>query len=295
MNITGKFLIIVTTSFYLYSAQDLQVCTPKGTEYKLIETMSYEQILETLNSRNNNKFTSIAWNEQSKLLATGYEDGSIIIWDIYNKDQISKFADHKQCITGLSWSLDGRTLASSSLDGSIGIYDSYNKVVKLQSVSGCQSRLYSVALSPDAKFVAVGASNTAIEIWDIKKKSPIKVLCAHDGTIYSLAWSPNGKFLASGSYNGGIQIWDLEKGHSFKELIKGHQSLVSSLYWSDNGDKIISGSYDKTIKVWDTISYQEINSLQNNSKVIGVTYFDNENEIVSCSKNSTIKIWQKVK
>lgn len=293
----GKLLVILL-SFNLYSADVQQISVNSSTNYKLIEKFTYKEILESLaaDEFENNYFTSLAWSNKTKLLATGFKDGSIIIWDIYVPKLVSKFKYHKDCVTSLSWSADGCMLASSSNDGKIVINDLNNgNSIKLEPISTrlrADTRLYSIALSPDAKLFAVGIGNTAIEIWNVKTKKPVKALCAHDGIVFSLCWSPDGQYLASGTQKGGIFIWDMNQKHSFNKF-PGHKDKILSFSWSEDCKQLVSGSSDKTIKIWDIIKKVELNCLRNNKAVVGVTYLEDQDKLISSSADCTMKIWQK--
>ena len=63
------------------------------------------------------------------LLASGYDDGWIRIWNIKDgKAKVSIFA-HATCITVVIFVLDGEVLASVSADSSIWLWDTFDGTV----------------------------------------------------------------------------------------------------------------------------------------------------------------------
>lgn len=70
----------------------------------------------------------------------------------------------------------------------------------------------SVCFSPDGKYLATGAEDRKIRIWDIQQKGLVSTLSGHDQDIYSLQYSKDGRKLASGSGDRVVKLWDIESG-----------------------------------------------------------------------------------
>jgi WD40 repeat protein len=56
------------------------------------------------------------------MLAIGYEDGSIQIWDAQSLSTLADFAGHSD-LTGMAFNSTSDQLVTSSMDGSIRIWD----------------------------------------------------------------------------------------------------------------------------------------------------------------------------
>lgn len=72
-----------------------------------------------------------------------------------------------------------------------------------------------VAVSPDARLVAVGFADGRIQLWDAATRQRVgpQIRQPGDGTLMSLRFSPDGRFLASGSAAlTGVAIWNLPSG-----------------------------------------------------------------------------------
>ncbi|MEM7156563.1 MAG: serine/threonine-protein kinase [Myxococcota bacterium] len=66
-----------------------------------------------------------------------------------------------------------------------------------------------VALSPDARWLAVGHRDGAVGLWRTEDWQPIARLEGHTGRVPALAFTPRGDGLVSGSWDGTIRTWDL--------------------------------------------------------------------------------------
>jgi WD40 repeat protein len=70
-------------------------------------------------------------------------------------------------------------------------------------------RLWTVAWSPDSRFLAVGSTGRELFVWNIEKGIPLAQLKGHKDIIDQLAWSPDGRHLASVARDGTLNIWEL--------------------------------------------------------------------------------------
>jgi len=68
----------------------------------------------------------------------------------------------------------------------------------------------SVCFSPCGRFLATGAEDRIVRVWDIKKKQILYNWEGHDQDIYSLDWSKDGKTIVSGSGDRTVKVWNMD-------------------------------------------------------------------------------------
>jgi WD40 repeat protein len=120
---------------------------------------------------------------------------------------------------GLAWSPDGKKLAavgalmhpdSGANEGMILIWDvETGKQEQLLTVGMNDYRLWTVAWSPDSRFLACGTTGSELFVWTMVNDTPLVRLLGHRDIIDRLAWSPDSNRLASVARDGTLQIWDL--------------------------------------------------------------------------------------
>src|SRR6266487_41318 len=119
----------------------------------------------------------------------------------------------------------------------------------LYACMGHNSRITTIAWSPDGKYLASASFDRTAQVWDASNGKHILTYRGHNQHVNALAWSHDSKYLASASDDGTVQTWDARTG---KTLItfRGHNEEVSAVAWSPDNFYIASGGSDKTVRVW---------------------------------------------
>jgi WD40 repeat protein len=71
------------------------------------------------------------------------------------------------------------------------------------------SDVYSVALSPDGKAVAVGSEDATVSLLEVRTGKALGKLPGHKSRVRSVAFSPDGKTLATGGDDLSVFLWNV--------------------------------------------------------------------------------------
>jgi WD40 repeat protein/tetratricopeptide (TPR) repeat protein len=160
------------------------------------------------------------------------------------------------------------------------------------TLKGHEFDVFSVAFSPDGKFLASGSMDMTVRIWETGSWREVAILRGHKSNVGSVTFSPDGKFLASGSLDETVKIW--ETG-SWREVatLRGHQGWVLSVSFSPDGKFLASGSGDKTVKVWEVGSWREVATLRGHEYAVTSVAFSPDGKfLASGSVDETVRIWE---
>jgi WD40 repeat protein/tetratricopeptide (TPR) repeat protein len=147
------------------------------------------------------------------------------------------------------------------------------------------------AFSPDGKFLALRSEDNMVKIWEIGSWREVTTLKGHEDFVHSVTFSPDGKFLASGSKDNMVKIWEIG---SWREVttLKGHEDFVHSVTFSPDGKFLASGSKDNMVKIWEIGSWREVTTLKGHEGAVYLVTFSPDGKfLISGGGDEAVKVW----
>ncbi|KAJ1301467.1 hypothetical protein OPQ81_008724 [Rhizoctonia solani] len=215
--------------------------------------------------------TTISWNADGTLLATGAYDGIVRVWT-FRGELFCVMTQHQGPIFSVKWSKTGYLL-TGSLDETAIVWDveagGKPKQRYCHHTDGCLDVEW---LSGD--FFASCGSDRNIFIECIGETTPIAKLQGHSDEINQLKYEAEYKLLASGSDDYTACIWQVddiaqylaESGNgvvkprpdvrTFTHKLRGHEGEVANIQWQPKGDRetydpiLVTSSFDGTVRMW---------------------------------------------
>jgi transducin (beta)-like 1 len=241
--------------------------------------------------------TTLDWNGEGTLLATGSYDGQARIWskDGELKNTLNK---HKGPIFSLKWNKKGDCLLSGSVDKTAIIWDAKTGDVKQQFE-------YHTAPTLDVDWrnnlsFATCSTDKMIYVCKLGDTRPVKVFQGHQDEVNAIKWDPTGTLLASCSDDFTAKIWSLKQDRCLHDL-KEHTKEIYTIKWSPTGSGsanpnrdlvLASASFDATIKLWDLEQGSQLFSLTHHSEpVYSVAFSPNGEYLASGSFDKCLHIW----
>ncbi|KAL3231055.1 U3 small nucleolar RNA-associated protein 12 [Nakaseomyces bracarensis] len=177
--------------------------------------------------------TYLKYHPETNLLAAGYADGVIKIWDLISKTVLISFNGHKSSITIMDFDSTGTRLISASRDSDIIVWDLVGEVglYKLRSHKDAITGLW----CEDENWLISTSKDGLIKIWDLKTQQCVETHLAHTGECWALGIKED--FVVTTSADSQIKIWQLDlNGNPGSKLIeKGYYEKQSKQRGCDIG------------------------------------------------------------
>ena len=167
--------------------------------------------------------------------------------------------------------------------------------------AGSEGKIFSIALSPDEKWLAVGGylatfdgSNHLeigrIRIYNYPTGELIKVLKSHSNVVNDLAFDSDGKYLISGSGDYSAKIWSA-KSWRLLDTIEFHTNDVYGVKIIKRGKRYLAltAGYDNQIALYDIKKKKIIKSDKSDYKLMYLATTDKH--IAVCGTGKEIRIY----
>src|SRR5262249_54942708 len=147
-----------------------------------------------------------------------------------------------------------------SIDKTVRVWDA-ERGKELASLTGHESMLRSVLLSPDGMTLATSADDGTVRLYEFDavlagEKQPRAVRRGHNAAGLGLAFSPDGKLLAAGTgswqkqVQGEMTLWNVATGNQV-EKVTNFGNSVACLAFSPDGKRLVAALSDGTVRVMD--------------------------------------------
>ena len=138
--------------------------------------------------------------------------------------------------------------------------------------------------------IIAGGTSQGALMWEVGTGSWLPLNGGQSNTIKSLAFSNDGKLLAGGS-NGTIFFWDLASGELTFQ-VDGNFGDVNSLDFSADNSILVSGSEDGVVRLWNAARGTSIKELTGHtSPIYSVSFSPDGQKIATAANEGTIRIW----
>lgn len=156
------------------------------------------------------------------------------------------------------------------------------------------STVWSLAISPDSRWLAAGQIDRSLRIWDLKEGGPCDVRLGHEEAVSGLAFSAAGDRLYSASWDRTVRIWPMGEASlpGAHRVLREHRGNVLSVAYAPDGTLIASGGRDDVVRIWDAQLGEQLAVLEGKGgDIFSVAFSPDGMFLAAGAQNGTVLLW----
>ncbi len=194
--------------------------------------------------------TAVAFHPNADVLAVGYDDGGVRLWDWPNQKLLQETRAHKSAVSALAFSADGLRLASAGEDRAIHLWET-KSLQSIGTLIGHTDRVPGLVWHPDGRRIYSAGWDTTARVWDVATCEPIILLNSHASQVHTLVLSGDGNLLACADSANTIHIWDTSRNREVI-VLPAQTCEIRALAFNPDGRRLASGGAERIIHIWDS-------------------------------------------
>uniref|UniRef100_A0A2P2JB97 WD-repeat protein n=2 Tax=Rhizophora mucronata TaxID=61149 RepID=A0A2P2JB97_RHIMU len=203
--------------------------------------------------------TSVA-SSPSSLIASGYADGSIRIWDGDKGTFETTLNGHKGAVTVLRYNKAGSLLASGSKDNDVILWDVVGET-GLFRLRGHRGQVTDLVFLESVKKLVSSSKDKFLRVWDLETQHCMQIISGHHSEIWSMDVDPEERYLVTGSADPELRVYTLRH-----EFVGGH--TVANV----NGTATVTNGDLSSLNKWEVLKQFGEIQRQNKDRVATVRF-----------------------
>lgn len=214
-------------------------------------------ILHNLIDPEGHEYASCAeFSRNGLLVATGYFDGFIKIWNVSTGEHVRTInvhidqdneEDQNNAVTTIQFSPNGNNLLTAFSDGASRVFNVANGLL-LHTLEGHTDLVSFAQFSPDGTKIVTASNNKTAKIWQSSTGALLVNLRDHQAQLYSAQFSRDSSKVVTACQDGNVKVWLSLQGKLITEM-KVSESPLLHADFSQDGKYIVITSADQSAHI----------------------------------------------
>ncbi|PIA54777.1 hypothetical protein AQUCO_00900986v1 [Aquilegia coerulea] len=237
----------------------------------------------------------------NKFAVVGTKTGTLEIIDVGSGTCVEVVEAHGASVHSIIMLPNGNGFVTGSADHDFKFWEYRQKPgqeSKQQSVTNTRSKKMNddvvvVAVSPDAKYIAVALLDCTIQVLYMDTLNLYHTMYGHKLPVLCMDFSSDGDLVVSGSADKNLMIWGLDFADRHKSIF-AHSDSVMAVQFVHNTHYMFSVGKDRVVKYWDADKFELLLTLEGHHSEIWCLAVSNRGDfIVTGSHDRSIRRWDR--
>jgi WD40 repeat protein len=263
-----------------------------GEDSALLLDFAISPLLGTVLHDQSSSVYSFAVSPDSRLLASGGENGVIWLWDLNSRRLLAPpLRGHEQTVQSLAFSPDGTRLASGDRDGAIRLWTIPDGRPLGDPIPSDTVAVTALSFSPDGKSLYSTSDNGTQKTWNVETAEAVSDATALAG-LNGMAFNADGSLVvARDGFT--LTVQSTLDGQPVSLPMLGHSASIHDVVFSPDSRLLASAGFDGIINVWDLTTsqplYQPLEG--HDGRVLAVAWSPDGRVLASGGTDSQIILW----
>ena len=197
-----------------------------------------------------------------QLYVGGYRE--VLVWDLVEGKLVQRIGAGLLSGTVRALALmddDKLLIVGEGVPGQVGAVVLFDLQTEKQVASLSEPRdvVQHLAVSSDGQFLAAGAAEPNVYIWNLADRKLVATLPDHGGGATGVSFSPDGKLLATGGTDRRLRLWEVEGWKESSNLLLPEP--ITDVAFCPDGEQVaaaVAGPTEWTVRVVRTANTKDI-------------------------------------
>jgi WD40 repeat protein/energy-coupling factor transporter ATP-binding protein EcfA2 len=156
---------------------------------------------------------------------------------------------------------------------------------------GRSAASFTIATTPDRRFVAIPTADSTVAIWDLHRGAVIRTLIGHTAAIRDVAFNHDGTRLATASDDGTAKLWDVTSGRELRTFHSSNQPQILALQFGPGDSILVAGGSGGRALIWNVASGELVRELKGLSSVWDLAFSPDGNRLATAGGDHRVLLW----
>jgi|GEM_PF-1780479 len=198
-----------------------------------------------------NQVNALDLSPDGKIIAAGYDNNIIRLWNAENGQELSNLFGHQQAVTGVDFSSDGKQLVSCSADNTLRLWTIPDGKL-IRTFDGHTAQVNSCHfINNDTAILSLSEDKTR-KLWSVATNDPpVSVTVENEQLNRGNLFSPDGSIVVSLKEDYSLVFNDTTKNSEIDTINFFGSGVQSGAFNPKNTNQIAICLDDGTIRLWD--------------------------------------------